>query len=190
MAVLLRRLRDLLLNLPALPRVLVRQLLHRLGQRVALVGQRLQRVAASAHAAAERRRFDVRGALSVCRVLLVDGARQAGRKVFKFLLLAQLRGFVVLPAFLQRRVELRPQQVFRKLVNFLVGHVAHQTAENLVHQVAVQQLFGCALAVAPALALAVLFAFAVRFRACIRLRDRRYPQRHVLTSLPARLNAF
>ena len=47
-----------------------------------------------------------------------------------------------------------------------------------------------ALAVAPALALAVLFAFAVRFRACIRLRDRRYPQRHVLTSLPARLNAF
>ena len=190
LAVLLRRLRDLLLNLPALPRVLVRQLLHRLGQRVALVGQRLQRVAASAHAATERRRFDVRGALPVCRVLLVDGARQAGRKVFKFLLLAQLRGFIILPAFLQRRVELRPQQVFRKLVDFLVGHVAHQTAENLVHQVAVQQLFGCALAVAPALALAVLFAFAVRFRACIRLRDRRYPQRHVLTSLPARLNAF
>ena len=98
-------------------------------------------------------------------------------------------GFGVILNYLFR-VELWPKQVVGKLRQLLVGHVLHQTAENLVHQVAVQQLFGCALAVAPALALAVLFAFAVRFRACIRLRDRRYPQRHVLTSLPARLNAF
>ena len=51
LGVLRCRLRDLVLQLPASARVLVRQLAHGLGQRRALIGQRLQRVAAPAHPA-------------------------------------------------------------------------------------------------------------------------------------------